>query len=195
MKKNILIYLLLFVSIIFVEACSTCETRESSVIRTFILEFALTVSDSNNASFETIFDSIDNRGGFTPFNFESIYNLPETTPPVGTIHFEFIFNEASLPNMVNIFDQLSGSSLDIGESVGQVYDGDLVVYQESNLDGLMLWSPTSYNGVVSFSEDSDGNRIVEFDVIFSNGVESRQVQASYNFLDGGTFVRETGECG
>ncbi|MBZ0123259.1 MAG: hypothetical protein K8F31_05175 [Roseovarius sp.] len=108
--------------------------------------------------------------------------------PESEVSMRFYFRETALPEGENIFNQEMGEIFEI-PSTPYNADGDDVIYYET-FPPNKGWIPTNYSGKVSILEDD----LVEFDLTFTDGVESRRVLATFVFkmLD---LVQEVGECG
>lgn len=150
-------------------------------------EFHLIITNAASEQFDLLikpFNAI--RTG--SFLLNEGYERPDKSFPENQVTFQFFFRENALPDGEDIFEQKKGEVFEIPPTVYEI-DGKDVVYRESfpPADG---WIPSSYSGKVTILEDD----LVEFDLTFTDGVESRRVLATFVFktLD---LVQNVGECG
>ncbi|MCC6273848.1 MAG: hypothetical protein IT572_10315 [Deltaproteobacteria bacterium] len=115
------------------------------------------------------------------------FTRPDKPFPESEVSVRFYFRETALPGGENIFEQKKGDTFEIPITPYNV-DSDDIIYRET-FPPNKGWVPSQYSGKVTILEDD----LVEFDLTFTDGVESRRVLATFVFkmLD---LVQEVGEC-
>lgn len=178
----------------FLQACSSCQELRTPTMYTEYGEFHLIITNADAVQI-----GLDIKP-FRPIRHGSFlvndgYERPDKTFPQNQVTFQFFFRENALPGGEDIFEQKKGEVFAIPPTPYEV-DGMDVVYKEAfppptpDPDGIGWWLPTTYSGKVTILEDD----LVEFDLTFTDGVESRRVLATFVFktLD---LVQNVGECG
>ncbi|MFO1463362.1 MAG: hypothetical protein U1F66_06265 [bacterium] len=176
------------------QGCSSCKELRTPTLYTEYGEFHLTITNAASAQFELLIKPF-NAIRIGSFLLNEGYERPDKTFPQNQVTFQFFFRENALPGGEDIFEQKKGEVFEIPPTPYEV-DGMDVVYKEAfppptpDSDGIGWWLPTTYSGKVSILEDD----LVEFDLTFTDGVESRRVLATFVFktLD---LVQNVGECG
>ncbi len=186
------IYLFLVLSPLLFQACSTCQELRTPTPYTEYGDFELTIMDPDGQKAVLEIRPFNAIQAGT-FQLTEGFTHPLKPFPQNSVSFHFFFRRDSLPNGEDIFEQKKGEVFDIPSTPYEV-DGIDVIYDEafpdSDPDGIGWWLPTTYSGKVTILEDD----LVEFDLTFTDGVESRRVLATFVFkmLD---LVQEVGECG
>ncbi len=186
--------LVLILSPLLFQACSTCQELRTPTPYTEYGDFELTITnpDGQTAVLEIRpFNAIQ----MGTFQLTEGFTHPLKPFPQNSVSFQFFFRRDSLPNGEDIFEQKKGEVFEVPPTPYEI-DGIDVIYKEGfppsgpDPDGVEWWLPSSYSGKVSILEDD----LVEFDLTFTDGVESRRVLATFVFktLD---LVQNVGECG
>ncbi len=190
MKKIAILFFIFFS--LAINSCSSCKTNEVLVEVSKFISLELTITNPDQSSF------VEN---LQPLNLSSLYGtfqttvayLPPDEPPQETITAHFSFKKDALPNGESIYDQNEGEQFQVGTAPGQNYDRINVIYEEfkaGHVEGdPPFWSPTTYNGTVTLIAEDQ----VQFDITFTDGVESRRVLNVYEFFTN-NVTQEVGNC-
>ncbi|HKY64018.1 MAG TPA: hypothetical protein VJR29_11410 [bacterium] len=182
MKRLIL---LILSSLIFSQiSCGGCPTREITQDQSNGIDFSIVVNDENGQTFT---EDIEFNGTYPSgtFQLNTAYIFDTRPFPQDHISFQYFFRNTALPNGEDIFDQMAGEVFTFTDSP---YEGENVIYEET-APQLGEWIPTSYSGTVTFTSSTH----VQFDLTFTDGVQSREVLALF-FFDTVTFDQPIGEC-
>ena len=182
MKKLICLAIL---SLVFSQvSCGGCPTREITQDQSNGINFSIFVTDENGQTFTENVDFDDPYPSGT-FQLNGFYIFDTRPQPQDNTTFKFSFKNNALPNGEEIFDQMGGEVFTFNNSP---YDGVNVIYKETYPPNLS-WIPSTYSGTVSFPDSTH----VQFDLAFTDGIQSREVQALF-FFDTVTFDQPIGEC-
>ena len=175
----------LFSLLLLQVSCGGCPTREITEERSNGIEFDLVVTDENDQTFTE--DNIDFNFPYPSgiFQLNGFYVFDTRSQPEDNTTLQFYFKNNALPNGQDIFDQVGGESYSFNNSP---YNGENIIYEEYYPPN-QTWTPTSYSGTVSFPDSTH----VQFDLTFTDGIQSREVQALF-FFDTVTFDQPIGEC-
>lgn len=181
--KSLIVTLLICLA--FTQAsCENCSTRETTQERTSGISFSIIVTDENGQTFTENVAFNDQTPNAT-FHFNDTYIFDTRPQPQDNTSFQFFFARNALPNGEDIFDQTSGEIFTFGVTP---YDGENVIYTEE-APQIPEWIPTTYSGTVEITDPTH----VEFDLIFTDDIQSREIIALYYF-ETVTFDQPTGEC-
>lgn len=165
-------------SLVSFNACSNCQTNTFDQKSTDFVSMTITVTNPDSTTFDVEITVPPGDFRIGAFEISTSYIRPNESLPDGLRNVKFFFRDTAIGQDESIFDQVAGDTFLVA---GSIPNEEGVEYSEStptaDPDVFIKWTPTEYIGTVKIISEG----VVEFDLIFSDGNESRTLKAVYEF--------------